>query len=132
MVNVNLEGALPFLGADGPDYAAAERAHRTLFGRSGAGSEFTGWLDLPRRMADTELNGILAAADRIRTQGDALLVVGIGGSYLGARAAIELLKSASAGRPGFHRQCHLQVRRHAGAGAGLPCGKGDAGAQIRR
>ena len=51
MVNVNLEGALPFLGADGPDYAAAERAHRTLFGRSGAGSEFTGWLDLPRRMA---------------------------------------------------------------------------------
>ena len=95
MVNVNLEGALPFLGADGPDYAAAERAHRTLFGRSGAGSEFTGWLDLPRRMAETELNGILAAADRIRSQGEALLVVGIGGSYLGARAAIELLKSAS-------------------------------------
>ena len=95
MVKVNLEGAMPFLGADGPDYAAAERAHRTLFTRSGAGKEFTGWIDLPKRMADTELPDVLAAAKRIREQGEALLVVGIGGSYLGARAAIELLKGAA-------------------------------------
>ncbi len=95
MVKVNLDGALPFLGGEGPDYAAAERAHRTLFERSGEGCEFTGWLDLPKRMAETELPGILAAAKRIRAQGEALLVVGIGGSYLGARAAIELLKTAS-------------------------------------
>ncbi len=94
MVKVSLEGALPFLGAEGPDWAAAERAHRTLTQRSGAGSEFTGWLDLPKRMADTELKDILAAAGRIREQSEALLVVGIGGSYLGARAAIELLKGA--------------------------------------
>ncbi len=94
MVNVNLEGAMQFLGSDGPDYAAAETAHRTLFGRCGAGSEFTGWLDLPQRVAETELKDILAAAKRIRDQGEALLVVGIGGSYLGARAAIELLKGA--------------------------------------
>ncbi len=95
MVKVNLEGAMPFLGADGPDYAAAERAHRTLFTRSGAGKEFTGWIDLPKRMADTELRDVLAAAKRIREQGEALLVVGIGGSYLGARAAIELLRGAA-------------------------------------
>lgn len=95
MVKVNLEGALPFLGADGPDYAAAERAHHMLFGRSGAGKAFTGWIDLPRRMAETELKGILSAAKQIREQGQALLVVGIGGSYLGARAAVELLKTAS-------------------------------------
>ena len=95
MVKVNLEGAMPFLGADGPDYPAAERAHRTLFSRSGAGKEFTGWIDLPKRMADTELPDVLAAAKRIRAQGEALLVVGIGGSYLGARAAIELLKGAA-------------------------------------
>ncbi len=95
MVKVNLEGALPFLGADGPDYAAAERAHRALFERSGVGSEFTGWLTLPSRIKTGELNGVLEAAGRIRTQGEALLVVGIGGSYLGARAAVELLKTAS-------------------------------------
>ena len=95
MVKVDLDGATQFLGAEGPDYAAAELAHRTLFGRSGAGKEFTGWLDLPKRMADTELKDVLAAAKRIREQGEALLVVGIGGSYLGARAAIELLKTAS-------------------------------------
>ena len=95
MVKVDLKGAMPFLGADGPDYAAAMRAHETLFSRSGIGHEFTGWLDLPKRMADTELKDILAAAKRIRSQGEALLVVGIGGSYLGARAAIELLKGAS-------------------------------------
>ena len=95
MVKVNLEGALPFFGPDGPDNAAAERAHHTLFSRSGAGSEFTGWIDLPKRVRDTELKDILAAARRIREQSEALLVVGIGGSYLGARAAIELLKTAS-------------------------------------
>ncbi len=95
MVKINLEGALPFLGPDGPDYAAAECAHRTLFSRSGAGSDYTGWIDLPRRMIETELKDILSASKRIREQGEALLVVGIGGSYLGARAAIELLKTAS-------------------------------------
>ena len=94
MVKVSLEGALPFLGSEGPDWAAAERAHRTLVERSGAGKEFTGWLDLARRMSGPVLQDILAAAQRIRSQGEALLVVGIGGSYLGARAAIELLKGA--------------------------------------
>ncbi len=94
MVKVNLEGALPFFAGEALDFAAAGDAHRTLFSRSGAGKEFTGWIDLPKRIRETELNEILAAAGRIREQGEALLVVGIGGSYLGARAAIELLKSA--------------------------------------
>ena len=94
MVKVSLEGALPFLGSEGPDWAAAERAHRTLVERSGAGKEFTGWLDLAQRMSGPVLQDILAAVQRIRSQGEALLVVGIGGSYLGARAAIELLKGA--------------------------------------
>ncbi len=94
MVKVNLDGAMQFLGADGPDFAAAGRAHRTLFERSGAGNEFTGWLSLPARIKESELKDILASAELIRSQGEALLVIGIGGSYLGARAAIELLKGA--------------------------------------
>ena len=94
MVKVDLSGASAFMAPEGPDYAAAERAHRVLLERSGAGYEFTGWLDLARNIAGPVLKDILAAAERIRSQGDALLVVGIGGSYLGARAAIELLKGA--------------------------------------
>jgi len=92
MVKVNLSGAEPFFDAAGPDYAAAAEAHRLLESRAGAGSEFTGWLELPQRTADSELPRIVETAKRIRADSDALLVVGIGGSYLGARAAVELLR----------------------------------------
>jgi len=94
MVKVDLQGAQDFFDAAGPDYAAAAQAHRMLEDRSGAGSEFTGWLELPQRMAAGELKQILSAAHKIRKLGQALLVVGIGGSSLGARAAVELLRSA--------------------------------------
>ena len=76
----------------GPDYAAAAKAHETLVGRTGAGADFTGWLELPRRIRDGELPAILDAARLIRSRSKALVVIGIGGSYLGARGAIELLK----------------------------------------
>ena len=93
MVKVDLQGAQEFFSPAGLDYAAAAEAHRVLTSRSGAGSEFTGWLELPRRMAQGELKAVLSAAQRIRRMAQVLLVVGIGGSYLGARAAIELLRS---------------------------------------
>ena len=91
MIKVDLSGAAPFWGGEGPDYGAAAAAHRTLSEGSGAGSDFTGWLTLPRRMKDGELPRVLETARRIRESGEALVVVGIGGSYLGARAAYELL-----------------------------------------
>ena len=95
MVKVDLSGAEQFFTGAGPDYAAAAEAHRLLETHTGAGHEFTGWLELPRRIRDGELKRIVAAAKEIRSQSKALLVVGIGGSYLGARAAIELLRSPS-------------------------------------
>ena len=98
MVKVDLSGAQMFFDSAGPDYAAAAEAHRLLFSRSGPGSEYTGWLELPRRMADGELKSVLSAAQRIRKQAQVLLVVGIGGSYLGARAAIELLRGTEHNR----------------------------------
>ena len=91
MIKVDLQGAQTFFDADGPDYTAAAEAHRLLENRSGAGGEFAGWLELPQRILDGELKSILSAAQKIRQLGQVLLVVGIGGSYLGARAAIELL-----------------------------------------
>lgn len=92
MIKVDLSGAAAFFDAAGPDYAAAAAAHRKLDERSGAGAEFTGWLELPQRMAAGELKNVLSAAAKIRARSKALVVVGIGGSYLGARGAIELLR----------------------------------------
>ena len=92
MIKVDLSGAEQFFESSGPDYAAAAAAHRTLEEKSGPGADFTGWLELPRRIKKGELKGILSAAAKIRGRSKALVVIGIGGSYLGARGAIELLR----------------------------------------
>lgn len=68
-------------------------AQRILTEGSGGGSEFRGWLTLPCEMEDSLLLEICQTAQQIRAQSDVVLVAGIGGSYLGARAAIELLCS---------------------------------------
>ena len=92
MVKVDLAGVSAFFDPAELDFAAASMAHRELVDRTGAGSDFTGWLELPQRIKDTELKSILSAAQRIRSRSKALVVIGIGGSYLGARGAIELLR----------------------------------------
>lgn len=60
--------------------------------KSGAGNDFLGWLDYASKFPESELDRLLSTAKRIRENYDALVVVGIGGSYLGARAAIEAVK----------------------------------------
>ncbi|MBQ1678780.1 MAG: glucose-6-phosphate isomerase [Oscillospiraceae bacterium] len=67
-------------------------AHRLLNERKGPGSDYLGWLDLPSFEATAEMRRIVAAAKRIREHSEIFVVVGIGGSYLGPRAAIELVK----------------------------------------
>ena len=67
-------------------------AHKMLTEGTGAGKDYLGWLNLPIREATEEISRIQIAANRIRQNSDALVVVGIGGSYLGPRAAIELLQ----------------------------------------
>ncbi|MDD6770754.1 MAG: glucose-6-phosphate isomerase [Inconstantimicrobium porci] len=66
-------------------------AHDKLHNGTGAGSDFLGWVDLPVNYDKDEFERIKAAAKRIQENSDALIVIGIGGSYLGARAAIEML-----------------------------------------
>lgn len=73
--------------------ASAELAAKTVTDRSGAGNDFLGWVDLPVDYDKEEFARIKAAAEKIRNNSDVLIVIGIGGSYLGARAAIEFLKS---------------------------------------
>jgi glucose-6-phosphate isomerase len=67
-------------------------AEKILDSRKGPGYDFLGWMDLPLSMKREELDHITQTADKIRKESDVLLVIGIGGSYLGARAAIEALK----------------------------------------
>lgn len=70
----------------------AENAKKTLVSKSGAGSDFLGWIDLPVDYDKEEFDRIKKAAAKIQTDSEVLLVIGIGGSYLGARAAIEFLR----------------------------------------
>ena len=69
------------------------RAHETLEQGNGEGSDFLGWLRLPENYDREEFARIKKAADKIKSDSKALVVIGIGGSYLGARAAIEFLRS---------------------------------------
>ena len=66
-------------------------AHETIANKSGAGNDFLGWVDLPVDYDKDEFARIKKAAEKIRQDSDVLVVIGIGGSYLGARAAIEML-----------------------------------------
>ena len=77
------------------DYIApqVQAAHDALHNGTGAGNDFIGWLNLPTDYDKEEFARIKAAAERIKKNTDVFVVIGIGGSYLGARAAIEFLKS---------------------------------------
>lgn len=75
-------------------YAVASQisaAHKTISDRDGLGNDFLGWVDLPVNYDKAEFARIKAAAEKIRNNSDVLIVIGIGGSYLGAKAAIDFV-----------------------------------------
>ncbi|MBO6174920.1 MAG: glucose-6-phosphate isomerase [Lachnospira sp.] len=71
--------------------ALTESARQLLLSKSGAGNDYLGWIDLPVDYDKEEFARIKKAAEKIKSDSDVLVVIGIGGSYLGARAAIEFL-----------------------------------------
>lgn len=83
----------------------AEAAKETLVSKTGAGNDFLGWIDLPVDYDKEEFTRIKAAAKKIQEDSEVLLVIGIGGSYLGARAAIEFL------RHGFYNNVSKEIRK---------------------
>ena len=68
-------------------------AHKSLIEKSGKGNDFLGWIDLPTAYDKEEFERIKIAAEKIKKSCDVFIVIGIGGSYLGARAVVEFLKS---------------------------------------
>lgn len=93
MTKVDVNSSLPFLPADWLTGREADltEAHAMLQEGRGPGSDFLGWVNLPAGYDKAEYRRIQAAAERIQRDSEALVVIGIGGSYLGARAVIELL-----------------------------------------
>ena len=93
-VTFDYSTAKKFISDDEVKYAKklAGAAKEELVSKTGAGNDFLGWIDLPVNYDKDEFARILKAADKIKNDSDVLLVIGIGGSYLGARAAIEFLR----------------------------------------
>lgn len=92
-VRFEYDKALAFFGEHELDYlkAPVKLAHDMVHNQTGAGSDFLGWVDLPENYDKEEFARIKKSAEKIKSDSDVLLVIGIGGSYLGARAAIEML-----------------------------------------
>ena len=93
-VRFDYSKALPFFGEHEITYLqdAVKVAHHSLHEQTGAGSDYLGWIDLPSNYDKEEFLRIQKAAEKIKNDSDVLIVIGIGGSYLGARAAIEMLQ----------------------------------------
>ena len=93
-VTFDYSTAKKFISDEEVKYAKklAEAAKEELVSKTGAGNDFLGWIDLPVDYDKEEFARILKAADKIKNDSEDLLVIGIGGSYLGARAAIEFLR----------------------------------------
>lgn len=92
-ITVDYSKVLNFIGEHEISYLREQvlDAHEKLHNKTGPGNDFLGWVDLPRNYDKEEFERILKAAEKIKANSDALIVIGIGGSYLGARAAIEAL-----------------------------------------
>ena len=92
-INFNYSKALDFFAKEEIDALQpyVDVAHEMLHNKTGLGNDFLGWIDLPNNYDKEEFARIKKAAEKIQSDSDVLIVIGIGGSYLGARAAIECL-----------------------------------------
>ena len=106
-VTFDYSKAAPFIQAHEVDNmkAAVMNAKELLVSRTGAGNDFLGWINLPVDYDKEEFARIKASAQKIQSDSEVLVVIGIGGSYLGARAAIEFLRHS------FYNVVDKEVRK---------------------
>lgn len=92
-INFSYQHALDFLNKEELDNLSefVSVAHQAIHNKTGPGSDFLGWVELPENYDKEEYSRIKAASEKIKKDSDILLVIGIGGSYLGAKAALEML-----------------------------------------
>lgn len=106
-VTFDYSKAAPFIGAHEVDFMKKQvmDARELLVSKTGAGNDFLGWIDLPVDYDKEEFDRIKKAAAKIQSDSEVLLVIGIGGSYLGARAAIEFLRHS------FYNSVSKEIRK---------------------
>lgn len=92
-MRINLDNYVSFV--EEPEYIKilkrSKQANTTLMEKTGRGADYLGWLDFPKKITKEQLKDIKITAEKIIAQSEVLIVIGIGGSYIGARAAIEAL-----------------------------------------
>ncbi|KXK53465.1 MAG: glucose-6-phosphate isomerase [Chlorobi bacterium OLB5] len=93
MLKLDISQVTGFLSADSLNKLqdSVNDANKSLYSKTGKGSEFLGWLNLPGNVSDNEINEINDCAALLTAKSDIIVVIGIGGSYLGARAVIDAL-----------------------------------------
>lgn len=106
-VTFDYSRALTFVSEDEVELMKKQAldAKELLLSKTGAGNDFLGWIDLPENYDKDEFSRIKKAADKIKQDSEVLLVIGIGGSYLGARAAIEFLRHS------FYNTVSKEIRK---------------------
>lgn len=106
-VTFDYSRALTFVSEDEVELMKKQAldAKELLLSKTGAGNDFLGWIDLPENYDKDEFSRIKKAADKIKQDSEVLLVIGIGGSYLGARAAIEFLRHS------FYNTVRKEIRK---------------------
>ena len=110
-VSVDIKGIISFVSKEEQEllYNKVYSAHDALENRNGYGRNMLGWLDLPEKRDEEEIERIKQAASKIRRQADVFIVVGIGGSYLGAKAVIDLLSSSFSNLNSLSDRKHPQI-----------------------
>ena len=93
-VTLNYKNALSFVSEEALNQNKENvlKAYKTLVNKTGEGNDFLGWIEYPKNYDKEEFARIKKAAEKIRSNSEVLVVIGIGGSYLGAKAVIEALK----------------------------------------
>lgn len=96
VIGLNVDKVLSFISKSDIDSKAplAKQCNEALHKGEGKGNDFLGWLNLPSSITDAELNDIQATANQLRGKCEVVVVIGIGGSYLGAKAVIEALSGS--------------------------------------
>ena len=89
-IQVDLKNALPFINQDNYDKQINDQVKK-LENKTGKGSDFIGWLDLPKNISKELIADINSTAKKLREISEIIIVIGIGGSYLGSKSVIEAL-----------------------------------------
>jgi glucose-6-phosphate isomerase len=92
-IKIHFEGVFNDPGAETVPESLTKKAFNQLVNKTGKGNEFLGWLDIPDQMTQEKIEEIQNCADRLSAQSEIVVMIGIGGSYLGARAVIEALQN---------------------------------------